>query len=83
MNDPAACVQHGAGALARHNAGGRPTEAASSQGPDIAIHHPESVLSSMNAWSQDQHERSGLIQKCRDSSVSVQARAPPQTLVVP
>ena len=46
------------------------------QGPDLAINHPEAVLSSMNAWSQEHHDRSGLTQKCRDSTVTVQVPYP-------
>lgn len=42
------------------------------QGPDIAIHHPESVLANMNAWCQEHHTKSGLVQRVRDSSISLE-----------
>jgi oligoribonuclease (3'-5' exoribonuclease) len=42
------------------------------QGPDIAIHHPESVLAGMNQWCQDHHHKSGLVQRVRDSTISLQ-----------
>ena len=51
-----------------------------SQGPDIAIHHSEEVLLGMNAWSQVHHQRSGLTQKCRESTVSVPVTDPPLLL---
>lgn len=42
------------------------------QGPDIAIHHPDSVLSEMNSWCIEHHGDSGLTQRCRDSSISME-----------
>lgn len=42
------------------------------QGPDIAIHHSEAVLANMNAWCQEHHNKSGLVQRVRDSSTSLQ-----------
>ena len=47
------------------------------QSPDIAIHHSEEVLHRMNAWSLVHHQRSGLTQKCRDSTVTIQVSFPP------
>ena len=42
------------------------------QGPDIAIHHPDSVLDEMNSWCIEQHGSSGLTQRCRDSTTSME-----------
>lgn len=42
------------------------------QGPEIVIHHPEAVLDSMNEWCQEHHNKSGLVQRVRDSTVSLQ-----------
>ncbi len=42
------------------------------QGPDIAIHHPDSVLSEMNSWCIEHHGSSGLTQRCRDSTTSME-----------
>ena len=41
------------------------------QGPDVAIHHGEGVLSAMNEWSTQQHGASGLTQRCRESTTSM------------
>jgi oligoribonuclease len=41
------------------------------EGPVFAIHHPESILTTMDPWSQDQHGKSGLTQRCRNSQVSL------------
>ena len=41
------------------------------QGPEIAIHQPDSVLTNMNEWSQEHHAASGLTQRSRDSKVSL------------
>jgi oligoribonuclease len=38
------------------------------RGPDIAIHHPEHILSSMDEWSRQHHESSGLLDRVRASS---------------
>lgn len=42
------------------------------QGPDITIHHPESVLDNMNDWCKEHHNKSGLVQRVRDSTTSLQ-----------
>lgn len=42
------------------------------QGPSIVIHHPESVLDSMNDWCKEHHGKSGLTQRVRDSAVSLE-----------
>ncbi|KAK9838571.1 hypothetical protein WJX81_007867 [Elliptochloris bilobata] len=41
------------------------------EGPDVAIHHDEAVLSTMNEWSTTQHGASGLTQRCRESTISM------------
>jgi oligoribonuclease len=38
------------------------------EGPNIAIHHPESVLNAMNGWSAEHHRDSGLLSRVRASS---------------
>ena len=37
------------------------------EGPSIAIHYPEAVLSRMEAWSGSQHKKSGLLERARKS----------------
>jgi len=49
------------------------------EGPVFAIQQPESVLTTMDPWSQDQHGKSGLTQRCRISKVSL-AEAEEKTL---
>ena len=39
------------------------------EGPNIVIHHPEEVLTSMNEWCIDHHGNSGLTQMVRDSKI--------------
>mmetsp|Transcript_1037 Transcript_1037/g.3147 ORF Transcript_1037/g.3147 Transcript_1037/m.3147 type:complete len:281 (-) Transcript_1037:213-1055(-) len=41
-------------------------------GPELAIHHSDDVLGNMNQWSEDQHGRSGLTERCRISTISMQ-----------
>jgi oligoribonuclease len=38
------------------------------EGPDIAIHYPESTLKRMESWSRRQHRSSGLLERVRVSS---------------
>jgi oligoribonuclease len=38
------------------------------EGPNIAIHHPETVLRTMEAWSKNQHGASGLLDRVKASS---------------
>ena len=38
------------------------------QGPDIAINHPEHTLYSMEEWSRDHHQASGLLDRVKASS---------------
>jgi oligoribonuclease len=40
-------------------------------GPELAIHQPDEVLARMDEWNQRQHGGSGLLQRVRDSRVSV------------
>ena len=40
-------------------------------GPCLCIHHDEDVLTSMNDWSRQQHEKTGLTERCRESTVSL------------
>jgi oligoribonuclease len=49
------------------------------EGPSFIVHQPESVLGLMDAWCVDQHGRSGLTQKVRDSQTSLE-QAEEQTL---
>jgi oligoribonuclease len=41
------------------------------EGPVFAIHHPDSVLAAMDEWNTNQHGKSGLTQRVRESSISV------------
>ena len=43
------------------------------EGPNIAIHQSEDVLRGMDEWSKDQHERSGLLERVRNSPHDCQA----------
>ncbi|GAA0811627.1 oligoribonuclease [Colwellia asteriadis] len=49
------------------------------QGPVFAIHQTDSVLDNMNPWCIEQHGKSGLTQRCKDSDVSL-AQATQETL---
>ncbi|MBY4677050.1 oligoribonuclease [Marinobacterium arenosum] len=40
------------------------------EGPTLAIHQSDQVLENMNPWCVDQHGRSGLTQRVRDSRIS-------------
>jgi hypothetical protein len=42
------------------------------QGPDMAIHQPDSVLDNMNDWCKEHHGASGLTEKVRSSTVDMQ-----------
>ena len=37
------------------------------EGPNIAIHQSQEVLKGMDEWGKDQHERSGLLERVRNS----------------
>ena len=41
------------------------------EGPVIAIHQSDEVLANMNAWCIDTHGKTGLTQRCKDSTFSV------------
>lgn len=41
------------------------------QGPVLAVHQPDSVLSSMDDWNKEHHTRSGLVERVRSSKVSL------------
>lgn len=49
------------------------------EGPNLAIHYPDSVLSKMNAWVKAQHTQSGLVKRVQESTVSLKT-AEEQTL---
>jgi oligoribonuclease len=42
-------------------------------GPVMALHQPESVLSAMDDWNQNQHGSSGLLARVRASAISAPA----------
>lgn len=41
------------------------------EGPAIAIHHTDEVLSGMNEWCVEHHGKSGLTQRCKDSKIDL------------
>jgi oligoribonuclease len=43
------------------------------QGPEIAIHQPQSVLDAMDEWNTRQHGQSGLVKRVQESSYSLAA----------
>jgi oligoribonuclease len=49
------------------------------EGPTFAIHQPDSVLTGMDEWNTNQHGKSGLTQRVRDSKISL-ADAEAQTI---
>lgn len=49
------------------------------EGPVFAIHHPDSVLAAMDEWNTNQHGKSGLTQRVRESKISV-AQAEAETI---
>lgn len=40
-------------------------------GPNLAIHHPESVLAGMDEWNTNQHRESGLADRVRSSEIDL------------
>ena len=42
------------------------------EGPIIAIHQPDSVLAAMDEWNTNQHGRSGLTERVRNSTITAQ-----------
>ncbi len=49
------------------------------EGPVFAIHQSDQVLDNMNQWCIDHHGKSGLTQRCKDSTISL-ATATQETL---
>ena len=49
------------------------------EGPNIAIHHPDSVLDNMNEWCIQHHGDSGLTDRVKASTINT-AQAEAQTL---
>ena len=49
------------------------------EGPSLAIHQPDEVLDAMDEWCTNQHGKSGLTQRVKDSKVTV-ADAEQQTI---
>ena len=48
------------------------------EGPTYAVHQPDSILDTMDEWNTNQHGKSGLTQRVRDSKISpAQAEAEP------
>jgi hypothetical protein len=45
---------------------------ASPQGPSLVVHHPDEVLDNMNDWCKEHHGKSGLTQRVRSSSTTMQ-----------
>lgn len=43
------------------------------EGPSLAIHQPDSVLDQMDEWCTNQHGKSGLTQRVKDSTISERA----------
>lgn len=50
-----------------------------SEGPVLAIHHPDSVLEKMNEWCQRTHHQSGLTERVKTSTITL-AEAEQKTL---
>lgn len=42
------------------------------EGPNIAIYQPETILSQMGEWCTNQHTKSGLVARVRESKISLQ-----------
>lgn len=49
------------------------------EGPTLAIHQPDEVLDAMDEWCTNQHGKSGLTQRVKDSKVT-EAEAEQQTI---
>ncbi len=41
------------------------------EGPCLAVHQPDAVLDGMDPWCVEQHGKSGLTRRCRESKTSV------------
>ncbi len=42
------------------------------EGPVIAIHQPDEIIDAMDEWNTNQHGKSGLIQRVKDSTYTVE-----------
>lgn len=42
-----------------------------SEGPVIALYQPDEILDSMDDWNKEHHSKSGLLQRVRQSSISM------------
>lgn len=42
------------------------------EGPTFAIHQPDSILDAMDEWNTNQHGKSGLTQRVKDSQISLE-----------
>jgi oligoribonuclease len=42
------------------------------QGPDIVIHHDDTVLENMNSWCKDTHNKSGLCKAVQESTTTLE-----------
>ena len=42
------------------------------EGPNLVIHQPDSVMDKMNDWCKKHHGQSGLTQRVKDSTISLQ-----------
>jgi oligoribonuclease len=42
------------------------------EGPELVVHESDSVLATMNDWSREHHQASGLVDRVRASTVSVE-----------
>ena len=49
------------------------------EGPVFAIHQPDSIMLTMDDWNTNQHGKSGLTQRVRESSISI-AQAEAETI---
>ena len=49
------------------------------EGPVFAIHQPDSIMLHMDEWNTNQHGKSGLTQRVRESKVSI-AQAEAETI---
>ena len=49
----------------------KPNLAIVAEGPNLAIHQSDSVLNQMDNWNKTQHKKSGLINRVRNSNISL------------
>ena len=43
------------------------------EGVTFAIHQPDQILNNMDDWNTNQHTKSGLLEKCRNSTLSLES----------